>query len=237
MLPSRLGAAQAVARRPCCRSWAAAWALTRPRRRTCCTSPARRWQAARRAGRWVCWGQSPQRPWHAARAWSCWRIWTCCVLRGPRGLSRWVGPRGLSRWVGPRGLSRWVGALQDPGPALVWRVWLWVLWGCRPASLAAAGSDSSLPACCNPSLPSPRWAQAPGSVDAESATRVAEWLADLMHWSRAQARPLCWAASARDAGALHAALRAPGALDWEVKLQVGVLRVGGSGGWGLGSGD
>ena len=54
--------------------------------------------------------------------------------------------------------------------------------------------------------------------DADTAARLTEWLADLMRWAGAQPRPLAFAASARDAAALPAALRQAGCLDCEVRL-------------------
>jgi peroxin-1 len=54
--------------------------------------------------------------------------------------------------------------------------------------------------------------------DQTTATRLSEWLADLMHWSAQQQRPIAFAATCSSAAALPAALRAAGCLDCEVKV-------------------
>ncbi|KIY92603.1 peroxin-1 [Monoraphidium neglectum] len=56
------------------------------------------------------------------------------------------------------------------------------------------------------------------SQDSETAVRLAEWLTDLMRWAGTQARPIAFAASARDAAALPASLRQAGCLDCELRL-------------------
>ncbi|WIA28210.1 hypothetical protein OEZ86_010771 [Tetradesmus obliquus] len=54
--------------------------------------------------------------------------------------------------------------------------------------------------------------------DQATAARLSEWLADLMHWTAQQPRPLAFAATCSSAAALPAALRSAGCLDCEVKV-------------------
>ncbi len=54
--------------------------------------------------------------------------------------------------------------------------------------------------------------------DSSAGVRLAEWLADLMHWGRCQAQPSAFAATARSAAALPTPLRQPGCLDFGVRV-------------------
>jgi SpoVK/Ycf46/Vps4 family AAA+-type ATPase len=51
-----------------------------------------------------------------------------------------------------------------------------------------------------------------------TATRLAEWLADLLHWAARQPRPVACCAAVHSAAALAPALRAVGCCDREVKV-------------------
>lgn len=59
---------------------------------------------------------------------------------------------------------------------------------------------------------------APEQQDPAVASRLAEWLSELMRWSATQPRPLAFAATASAGASLPACLRAAGCLDAEAKV-------------------
>jgi len=80
-------------------------------------------------------------------------------------------------------------------------------------SLVAAGASASSP-CDEVSV----WIFITGLQDQTTATRLAEWLASLMHWAAQQPQPISYVATCVNSAALPAVLRAAGCLDTDVKV-------------------